>query len=306
MKSATAQPKLVRKTMGLYARAIWQYPWLTSGSFFVSTLYTMGEDILLPLLLAHLVDLLIKGNQLHAAYVTLAWFSVVAMSDFVTARLSFTFRNPTLTRTTKDLSMQLFDAYERQEYDFYTNSFVGSLVARANRFTNTFKDLYDAVLFPGTALVLQVAAPIVILSLRSLWLGIAFLVATIAMTAITVVLGRYKTPHLRRSSAAESEVTGALADVLSNNLAVRVFAHTPYERARFDGVVDKRRRLFDKQTQVSERIRAARSMTVVLFQISVAFLLVKLTQSHTISIGTILLAQIYLTKLVSSLWNMNR
>jgi len=305
--SWSVQPGLLRQTLTTYAQEAARYPGLLAASFAMSIIYTLGEDIIIPLLMAHLVDLMVQGQPNFSAAYHTAWLVAgVGLLDFATARLTFAFRNPLLSRVLQNLSMRIFGAYERQEYGFFANSFVGSLVAMATRFVNTFKDLYDQTLFVLTALLLQIIVPVIILLKRSWVLAVIFMLAALLMAFVTIFLSKYKTGPLRRVAEADSEVTGALADVLTNNLAVKLFAKGDFETERFKEVTDKRRHLFDHMTAISEKIRSARSISLVLFQMAIAFALVRLTQSHVITIGTILLVQVYFTKLAASLWNMNR
>lgn len=306
-RSTTDKKRLVRETLRIYAREAWRHPYLLTGSFISSFLYGVSDDIVIPLLMAQLVDVIVQTEPNFSQAYNFAWgVAGASLFSFFIARVTFRFRNPMMSHTLQALSGRIFAAYERQEYGFYANSFVGSLVARATRFLNTFKDLYDNVLFPGTFLFVQIVVPVIILALRAWVLGLIFFVAAFAMLAITVSMSKYKTPHLRRAAASDSRVTAALADVLANNTAVKLFARAAYETKRFEDITGERRRLFDIQMRVGEKIRATRSMTILAFQIAVVFALVNLTEMNTISVGTILLTQIYFTKLAMSLWNLNR
>ncbi len=301
-------PALMRKTISLYFSVLKKYPTRSLCFLIVSALFTLTQDIAMPLLLAKLIDQLtsVQASNYQPVYITFGIIVVVMITNFIMGRLSFVFRNPLILDGTKDLSMRVFAAYERQEYSFFANSFVGSLVARANRFVGTFKDMMDAAYFQFLPLILQFTLPIIILTYRSPELGILFAVCGLAILAVTIILGRFKRPYMLKAAESDSAVTGALADTLTNNLAIKVFAHRQYESGLFEKIAMTRRGLFAKQMTVDERIRMVRSAIIIIFQIAATFMLIRLAQQQKISVGTILLVQIYLVNLVASLWVFNR
>jgi ATP-binding cassette subfamily B protein len=180
------------------------------------------------------------------------------------------------------------------------------LVTRAGRFIKTFNDLFDSSLFVLLTLVVQIVGSVIILAGRSALLSLLFVCAALLLGGVTIFLSRFKTVHLRRAAEADSRVTGALADALTNMLAIKVFARDEHETKLFHAVTDDRRQLLNKQMSVGEMIRAWRTLVIVLFHVTTAFLLIRLTERGQISIGTILLVQLYLSNLVQNLWNINR
>lgn len=299
--------RLSKLTIKLYVQAVAKYPVRLWGAQVSSVVFVLTQDILLPLLLARIIDILASQNPDYgAAYQTFWLAAAVLAANFAAARISFVFRNPLVTSVMRDLAVRCFETYEKQDYSFFANTFVGSLVARTNRFVNTFKDLFDAYLFQLIALMIQFVAPVIILSTRSRWLGVVFIVSASLLALVTLVLGRFKAPYLRKSSAADSVITGSLADALSNNLAIKIFARGGYEAKEFKKVAEDRKFHHDKAMGIAEKIRALRSFIIIIFQLSITFLLIWLMQNDQISVGTILLAQLYLTSLTVSLWNMNR
>lgn len=200
----------------------------------------------------------------------------------------------------------VFDAFSRQEYSYFNNNFVGSLVSRAGRFTSAFKDLYDMSAFALIGFAVQLIGPVIILSFRSPLLSLLFVLAA-ALTFVGIMLtNKYKTPALRESAAASSKLTGELADSLTNNLAIKVFAAGAIERSRYMGVAEERRSKYLHQANMSENIRIVRSGINVSFIVLSTIVLARLAINGDITIGTVLLAQLYLMRLEQTLWDLNR
>jgi ATP-binding cassette subfamily B protein len=303
----TNKTRLTQETLKLYAKAAWKYPYKVVAAHSASIVWTLTQDIAVPFLIAKIIDTLAQQTPNYSQAYSYFWMIAGLMViNFTAARLSFIFRNPLLASALRDLSVKSFKSFERQEYSFFANSFIGSLVARNNRFISTFKDLLDVSIFQGTTICVQFIAPVVILSTRSILLSIVFVLAAVLLSVVTFGLGKYKTPHLRRASAADSVLTGSLADALTNSLATKVFARSEYETSLYTDAANNKKRLYEVQMKVSERIRALRTLIIVGFQVIMVGLLIWLTQQQKISVGTILLAQFYLVNLTVSLWNVNR
>lgn len=303
----TKNPDLTRATLKLYIQTAWRYPFKLLGAYSSSIVWTLTQDIATPFLIAQIIDILAKQDPNYSHAYNLFWvITGLMILNFFAARLSFIFRNPLLASSMRDLSILSFKSFEKQEYSFFANNFIGSLVARNNRFITTFKDLLDVSIFQVTTIGVQFIAPVIILSTRSLLLSLVFVSAAVLLSLVTFGLGKYKTPHLRNAAAADSVLTGSLADALTNSLAIKVFARGPYETSMYTDTANNRKKLYEVQMRVSERIRALRTIIIVGFQAIMVGLLIWLTQQKKISVGTILLAQFYLVNLTVSLWNINR
>jgi ATP-binding cassette subfamily B protein len=299
---------VTRETLRLYLREVWRMPVHFTMSYVASMLFVLASDIAVPYLIGSLVDALISPHRSVQHVNNLFWLLVLtAMSaTFVFARVTFFFRNKVLTITERRVTTLVFDAYERQEYSFFTNNFVGSLVVRAQRFVRTFDDLYDITLFSLVGLLIQVFAPVIILAYRSAYLSYVFVAVFLLSALVIKITNRFRLPTLHKSAAASSDVTAGLADVLTNNLAMKVFAAGDIERKRFFKIADHRRTMLYHQANVSEAVRVVRSMVGAGFLLGSTFLLVHLALRGKISIGTILIAQLYIYRLEQSLWDMSR
>lgn len=308
MAKTTRENPLARETLRLYWREASPMKWHLILSYIFSGLYVFANDICVPLFMGGLVDALIQEpRDTSRIYNLLILLIVVYMlGTMVFARLTFYLRNKLIASTEKRLNMLVFDAYERQEYSFYTNNFVGSLVAKAQRFVSTYKDLYDASAFQLLNLLVQLVASVAILSFKAPPLAVLFVVVAFIASMVILFTNKIRIPLLRKNSAMGSEVTAALADVLTNNLAVKVFASRKHEQQRFSGVADKRKQAHYTAMVKTEIIRVLRSLVASGFQVFGAITLVVLALRGSISVGTILVAQLYLVRLEDSLWNLSR
>jgi ATP-binding cassette, subfamily B, bacterial len=299
---------LARQTLKLYTSQAVKMPWFFGLSYVSSIAYAIGVDILTPLLISQLIDELIQPTLNTDEIYGLLWQVIIVLlvASFTVGRLTLFLRNRVLTRTERSINMMIFEAYNRQEYAYFTNNFVGSLAARAGRFVTGFKDLLDISIFSLVALAVQLIGPIIILTDKAPILSLLFLGAFGLTVVVNLLTNRLKTKALRESAAAGSKVTASLADVLTNSLAVKVFAAYDSEKRRFFRVAENRRVKQLHQANMSEVVRTLRAAVNVLLQIVTLVVLVRLTIAGTISIGTVVLAQLYLMRLEQSLWDFNR
>ena len=299
--------RYARKTLGLQFKAVSEHRGSFFFTYFSSVIFVTADSLLAPLFLSQLVDALIAPQHSHDKVYGLLWILIaVAIGSFLLGRLTFAFRNKIITDGEKAINMMMFDAFVRQEYSFYTNNFVGSLVSKSQRFSTSFKTMYDDSLFAMVTMVVQFVGSIAILTNRSPQIALVFLVVAAVMSVVIFVTNPRKRPILRTNSAAGSVLTGALADLLTNDLAVKIFSAGKRERQRFLGVAEHRRKAFFDQTIVNERQRAIRAFVSASFSIVATVILVNFAFYGRISIGVILLAQLYLARLSASLWDLSR
>lgn len=276
-------------------------------SYVWSFLFVVCGDLVAPFTMGLLVDALIRPQPSSVQVYSLAGWTIGALlGAFVMARLTFWCRNRVATNTERRLNLLVFDAYERQEYNFFASNFVGALVAQAQRFVNTFRELYDTSIFSLLNIVVKIVGPVIILAFRAPLLAVIFVLSAATVIGVIALTNRYKATLLRQNAQRGSEVTGALADVLTNNLAIKVFAAAQRERQRFFGVAEQRRQTYYRLTRATEHVRMARTFFATAFQIVFILTLSYLALHHKISIGTILTAQLYMARLENSLWDISR
>ncbi|MCW1908246.1 MAG: ABC transporter ATP-binding protein/permease [Candidatus Saccharibacteria bacterium] len=302
------RPRLARETLRLYVRESLKMPGFLAGAYITSIIYSIGVDVLTPLFISRLIDELIRTPVDQGVVNHYFWLTVIALSasHLTVGRLTMFLRNRVLTKTERSINLLIFDTYSRQEYSYFTNNFVGSLVARAQRFTHGFKDLLDISMFALVALAVQLIGPVVILAFKAPLLAAIFIGSFFVTLLVTMLSSRVRSPAMRVSAAAGSEVTGSIADYLTNNLAVKVFAADINERQRFYGVAEKRRQKYLHQANISEIIRTLRAGVNVSLQLVTLAVLVYLTTRGKISVGTVVLVQLYVLRLEQSLWDFNR
>lgn len=143
------------------------------------------------------------------------------------------------SRAMKDLDNRSFRHIQRQSMRFFEDTYSGSLVTRARRFRSSYEGIMDLFFFSfGQTLVMFVVIPVVFVTAMP-DLAWPFAGWTAVFLGYCMLTTRWKYPHDVVSAERDSDVGAALADSLTNHLAVKTFGQEIAEEHRFSSVVEK-------------------------------------------------------------------
>lgn len=207
-------------------------------------------------------------------------------------------------KTLRDLETMMFKRLMKHSYKFFTNRFSGSIVTQFNRFLRSYENLEDIFTFEVLEMSLRIIFSVVILMFVAPWIAWALIVWTILFVVSIGWLAYKKMPISKESAAADSRVTGDVADSVTNVLTIKMFAHSGFENRRFQGTSDKRFKIRVRSWFFDEYIRALQAVLMIIFQIVVIYFSIRFVVDGTMSVGVVLLAQLYIGRIYSDLWNL--
>ena len=141
------------------------------------------------------------------------------------------------SRVMTDLFSSAFQYLIRHSYNFFISNFAGSLTHRVSKFARAFEVVFDAFMLQFIPTALFVTGAIVVLFIRNPILGSALLVWTIFFMAFQLYVAKLRRPIRAARSEADTKVTGALADSISNHPTIMLFSGARAEHQRFNSVV---------------------------------------------------------------------
>jgi len=206
----------------------------------------------------------------------------------------------------RELSNYAFDRIHNHSYSFFSNNFSGALVTKAKRFVRSFETIHDRITFNfvfqgikiiGVLVVMFVLAPYVAFA-YILWLLVYFLLITFFI--------KKKLPYDIAESNADSKVTASYADTITNALAIKMFASKKREYKKFQDVTqveEKKRRTAWYVGNIQNTIQG---FLFGLLEFIILFIAVKLWLAGSISVGTIVLMQIYVIATFEAVWQFGR
>lgn len=206
----------------------------------------------------------------------------------------------------RDIEQAVFAKLIDHSYRFHVNHFGGALVAQTNRLRSSYIRLFDTVYFDILNTAIKIFSAIIVLLFIAPFAALILSCWVLVFTLVIAKLQKRKM-HLSKAAAkADSKVTAALADAITNISNIKSFGHDAYEEDRFNIVSRERYRISINDWFSGEKIFAVQSFMMflvegVLIWSSVAFVL-----NGTLTIGTVALTQIYLFIITGSLWNFGR
>ena len=209
------------------------------------------------------------------------------------------------TALQRDLYARCFGKLTNQTMFFHANKFGGSLVSQTNKLTGAAERFWDTIFWSILPLVISLAGSIIILS-TLIWQYALFLLALSVVFSLAVYFGSKPMAKLNEKEAkASNKVSGQLADMVSNILAVKSSGAESLEQKRFSKTVSSWRsaslgtmRGFLKVSTVYSTINTIIKIGAIAFAVYAA-------QHNLVSVASVYLIITYTGSVAHELWNMN-
>ena len=261
-----------------------------------------------PLIIAQLLSI-IQHNQLQNSNnlwmliglygVSQLWSSVVGWR--IVLYLAWTFE----TAMQRDLYVRCFSKLTNQTMFFHSSKFSGSLVSQTNKLSGATERFWDTIIWSILPLAISLIGSIIVLS-TLLWQYALFLLVLSVVFSVVVYYGSKPMAKLNKKEAkASNKLSGQLADVLSNVLAVKSSGAEATEQQRFKKTVNSWRSAsldtmhgFLKVSTVYSTINMSIKIGAIAFAVYAA-------QHNLVSVAAVYLIITYTSSVAHELWNMN-
>lgn len=261
-----------------------------------------------PLVIAELLNI-IQQNQLQTAnnlWTLIILYGVSELCSTVIGwrlvlYLVWTFE----TALQRDLHSRCFSKLTNQTMFFHANKFGGSLVSQTNKLNGAVERFWDTIFWSILPLAISLIGSIIILS-TLIWQYALFLFIFSIIFSIAVYFGSRPMAKLSEKEAkASNKVSGQLADMVSNILAVKSSGAESTEQKRFSKTVGSWRsaslgtmRGFLKVSTVYSTINTIIKIGAIAFAVYAA-------QHNLVSVASVYLIITYTGSVAHELWNMN-
>ena len=301
---------MTKETLKLFWRATWRYKWLLITAEVGAILWVLSSEIAAPFVVTRVIDRLSHaavGSLTLADFAPFLWWYVgIRLVNIAASRVMmqpYLRLEPSAMRDLENLSYQ---ALQRHSLAFFTDNFSGALVAKVARFTSSYQKIIETATGDFANLLYRFLAILAIIFYLNALIALVFLLWTVLFSLSVVYLHKRKMKHSEKAAAAQTLVTARLADIIANTLTIRSFARSAEEREDFEALTQKRRNLRVKAYLLGDRIRLYKSFVITILNILVLTLSIHFGLSGTLSIGSIVLIQLFLFQLVTQLWNLGR
>ncbi|QQR78223.1 MAG: ABC transporter ATP-binding protein [Candidatus Moraniibacteriota bacterium] len=290
-----------------HARKHWVSCTLVFSGYAVGVAF---DSILRPYIYKELIDALSSGGEREVIIERTMFLWFLLCGSIILHNIGFRMGDYANSYFQSNIMKELHDTAFRRllrhSYHFFSNNFSGSIVAKAKRFTRSFETFFDVVSFQLWFSLLVLTGIIVVLFIKAPVLAWIFLAWTAVYIFITGLFIRKKIGYDLSEAEADSSVTARLADSILNVLNIKVFGADKQERKSFQAVTadeeEKRRRAWN----YGNFQYTVQGCLMGILQVSVIFLSIRLWSAGELSIGMIVLLQLYMLNLFDILWNLGK
>ncbi|MEE9396673.1 MAG: ABC transporter ATP-binding protein [Methylococcales bacterium] len=204
------------------------------------------------------------------------------------------------------LEKRCFDVLKKQKYDFFENSFSGSLIKQANRFSRSFEIIMDWFLFQLVMNILAISISFVLFYLQQPQFALYFLAWVGLFIFWNVSYSIWKLRFDKAVAEADSIVGGAYSDAISNIFIVKSFALEASEQQHINeasNTVYRKKRLAWILMFVSF---AVQGLMVFGIELLLVYLMIEEWKNGNFQVGEFVLFQSILLMLIQRLWEFGR
>src|SRR3989344_5802503 len=230
----------LKRIISYYAPHIKRYKWsflLTLAGYGAGF---VGTSVVTPLFYREIIDAISSaGDRLAVADTVIALVVIIALVMLlynIVFRIADYAMAYAQSNTLRELYNYAFQKLESHSYQFFINTFQGSLVAKVRRYVNASETLHDNVVFSFWQTSIQLLGIFTVLFIVATPIAIFFALWCLIYLLITIVFVQKKRKYDLATAAADSRVTGSLADAITNVLNIKMFASRQREINSFAAV----------------------------------------------------------------------
>ncbi len=299
---------MTNKTIKIYLEEAWRFKWRVLFSVCNASVSVIIASFIAPLLVASLLNRIQSGDSITLGN-SMTLIGLYALAQFygeilgwrLTLYSTWTFESG----GQRNLYNRIFKHLGRQSMSFHSNRFGGSLVSQTNKMVGGFERFWDTIIFMLTPSVISLIAAVVILSF--IFWQYALILLLVSLTFITViVLGSRLMAKLNiEESQASTRLTGRLADVITNILAVKSHGHEEFEINEYDKQTVSWRRKSLNTMWGFLKVSTIYSLLLVILNTSAFVSAIWAVERDLINLSVIYLAVSYTLTVSRQLWEMN-
>ena len=204
------------------------------------------------------------------------------------------------------LEKRCFEVLKKQKYSFFENSFSGSLIKQANRFSRSFEIIMDWFLFQLIMNILAISISFVIFYQQQPQFSFYFIIWVALFIFWNVSYSIWKLKFDKEVAEADSKVGGAYSDAISNIFIVKSFALEASEQQHINQTSDtvyRKKRLAWILMFVSFAIQG---LMVFGIELLLLYLMIQKWRIGSFQVGEFVLFQSILLMLIQRLWEFGR
>ena len=285
-----------------------KHKWIFYCIVVVFTFRIFLDQIVVPLYFKKIIDLFVNGALEPTAVsddIFRLLFIIIGIHIFVfiIARIiKFTIFQFEINviRGLRDFA---FQKIEQNSQTFFANTFAGSLVTKARRFGGGFEIVFEIFLYNFLKFFAILFGAFTVLLYQSPTISLVFGIWIIVHISIISLFIKKKISYDLSEAEQDSRISGRLADVFSNILAVKFFSSRRKEIDSFSKYTDEGAKRSKKAWFMGGKIDLIQHLLIICVQSITLYLMIMLWLQSKISIGTVVLVETYMVVVANNLWD---
>jgi len=298
-----------RRTISFYWKHAKKFK-LHLAIMMVALLIAVSADLIAPYIYKLLFDLIasdgVKEEIVSQAVVLILIAFGFNFINWGVWRISERFNVKFQARAMGNIAEECFKIMHHHSYNFFTSSFTGSLVKKANRLVRSFEGIADKFYFELGPLIIKVSVIFVVLFWIQPILGIVMLVWTFLFCYFNFLFVRYKWKFDVARAKSETKTTAQLADTITNSITIKLFAGLKTEIKKFSKIIEDWVQKTIKAWMLNEYARAVQHLAMILLNLIIFYIAIKLWGQGQLTIGDFVWIQAYLFTLFEKIWGFGR
>lgn len=204
------------------------------------------------------------------------------------------------------LEKRCFEVLKKQKYAFFENSFSGSLIKQANRFSRSFEIIMDWFLFQFFMNIVAIMMSFVIFYRQQPQFAVYFLIWVFLFVTWNIAYSMWKLRFDQAVANADSKVGGAYSDAISNTFIVKSFAMEAKEQAQINqasDVVYRKKKIAWLLMFISFAVQGLMTFGIELLLV---YLMIQKWRTGDFLVGEFVLFQSIMLMLIQRLWEFGR
>lgn len=282
-------------------------------SLLIFIAYTIGEifmGIVQPILLQKIIDHVSIEN--FSRYMSSDVMHLVMMIVLILIGTQVLYRigdyvmSYIQAQTIKELQRTIFDTLLHHSYQFFSENFTGSLVAKFKRFSGALAHVQDILLYNIWFTFVNLVGIFIVLFHQHTLLGMIFFVWSLVYIGISLLFVRKKKKFDLERSESDSRVTGILSDVITNILNVKIFSGHAKEKNTFDDITEDQYRKQLRSWYFGSFQNTVQGFLMAGLQGVVVYVGVQALMVGELTLGVFVLLQTYIFVIFNNLWGLGR
>jgi len=291
-----------------YSRVIWQ----KKGYFLLCVIGLTGATVLdfyIPVLYKNIANGLVESYSEATLTLLLENLSMIAIlyaGVWLSWRVLEVGIIPVDGGGVNLLEKRCFEVLKKQKYLFFENSFSGSLIKQANRFSRSFEIIMDWCLFQLYQNLLAISIAFVIFYQQQPQFALYFLAWVVLYIIWNIGFSLWKLKFDEAVARADSKIGGVYSDAISNIFIVKSFVMEGKEQQRINDASDqvyKRKKIAWILMFVSF---AVQGLMIFGIELLLMYLMIDKWKGGEFQVGEFVLFQSILLMLIQRLWEFGR